>query len=95
VRRFLDSQARFVLSLHLHEGNDETAAFAYWRQATGLEDACFTKTFIKPSGTGHRKNHLPHGVCRVRVRRSSDHLESSHGLDRCGARASSKQRWYP
>ena len=73
VRRYLCPEAGFVLSLHLHEGNDEPAAFAYWRRAVGLEAARFTKTFIKPRGTGHRKNLLPHGVCRVRVRRSSDH----------------------
>jgi len=56
-----------VLALHLHEGNDERAAMAFWRDATRLDDARFTKTFIKPKGTGHRKNHLPHGVCRVRL----------------------------
>lgn len=32
----------------------------------------FTKSFIKPAGTGHRKNHLPHGVCRACMRRSAD-----------------------
>jgi hypothetical protein len=37
-----------------------------------LPGASFHKTFIKPKGTGHRKNHLKHGVCRVNVRRSSD-----------------------
>jgi hypothetical protein len=64
---------KFVLSLHLHEGNDEGSAVAYWRSATGLEDAPFTKTFIKPAGTGHRKNHLEHGICTVRMRNPSDH----------------------
>ena len=73
VRRYLDPEAEFVLSMHLHEGNDERAAQRYWRSATGLPDAPFTKTFIKPRGTGHRKNHLEHGVCRVAVRRSTNH----------------------
>ena len=72
-RRYLDDEAEFVLSLHLHEGNDEADAFQYWRAATGLDEARFTKTFVKPAGTGHRKNHLPHGVCRVRVTRPADH----------------------
>jgi len=73
VREYLDANAEFVISLHLHEGNDEPAARRYWTQAVGLPNARFTKTFIKPAGTGHRKNHLKHGVCRVRALRPSDH----------------------
>ena len=73
VRAYLDVDAEFVLSLHLHDGNDEAAAFAYWTEAVGLPGVRFTKTFIKPPGTGHRKNHLEHGVCKVRVVRPSDH----------------------
>ena len=72
-RLYLDDDAGFVLSLHLHEGNNENDAIRYWRSATGLHGARFTKTFIKPAGTGHRKNQLPHGVCRVRVTRPADH----------------------
>jgi len=73
VRRYLDAEATFVLSLHLHEGNHDSAAQEYWRQAVGLPEAEFTKTYIKPRGTGHRKNHLEHGVCRVRTRNASNH----------------------
>ncbi len=72
VRRYLLPEARFVLSIHLHEGNDEQSARAYWTEATGLRSARFTKTFIKPKGTGHRKNHLEHGICRVRALNSAD-----------------------
>jgi hypothetical protein len=72
VRRYLDPNARFSLQLHLHEGNNEASAQRYWRAETGLDDANFYKTFIKPKGTGHRKNHLPHGVCTVKVRACSD-----------------------
>lgn len=72
VRRFLNESAEFTLQLHLHEGNDEAAAKSYWRTALELPDAGFHRTFIKPKGTGHRKNHLPHGVCRVTVRRAAD-----------------------
>jgi hypothetical protein len=39
---------------------------------TGLYRANFHKTFIKPKGTGHRKNHLKHGICTVRMRRAAD-----------------------
>ncbi|MEN8114767.1 MAG: hypothetical protein ABFS21_10310 [Actinomycetota bacterium] len=73
VRTYLDPSAEFTLSIHLHEGNNETTARSYWRRETALPDASFTKTYIKPRGTGHRKNHLPHGICRVRVRNPADH----------------------
>jgi hypothetical protein len=73
TRRFLTPEAEFTLALHLHEGNDEQAARRYWQGECGLADVRFIKTFIKPRGTGHRKNHLPHGVCTVRLRRASDH----------------------
>ena len=72
VRAFHASDARFVLSIHLHEGNDESQAQAFWRHAVGLPQARFTKTFVKPAGTGHRKNKLAYGVCRVQMSRSTD-----------------------
>jgi len=72
VRSYLREDAQFSLHLHLHEGNDEPAARAYWMDETGLADANFHRTFIKPAGTGHRKNHLEHGVCTVKVRRPSN-----------------------
>jgi hypothetical protein len=72
LRTYVDPEARFTIHLHLHEGNDEEAAKQYWRSETGLDQANFIKTFIKPSGTGHRKNHLPHGICTVRMRKASD-----------------------
>jgi len=72
VRSYVDPDAEFVLSLHLHEGNDEMAAQRYWRTETGLPHSQFTKTYIKPRGSGHRKNHLAHGICRVRIRNPSD-----------------------
>ena len=69
---YVDPTAQFSLHLHLHEGNDEAAARRYWRGETELEHANFHKTFIKPKGTGHRKNHLQHGICTVKVRRAAD-----------------------
>jgi hypothetical protein len=72
TRAFHEKNACFVLSLHLHEGNDEAAAMYFWRQAVGLPGARFTKTFVKPAGTGHRKNKLAHGVCKVQMSRSTD-----------------------
>ena len=72
VERFHDPDARFVFALHLHEGNDEAAAMRWWSDMVGHRPMEFTKTFVKPAGTGHRKNRLPHGVCRVCMRRSAD-----------------------
>ena len=72
VRTYHEAEAEFTLHLHLHEGNDEPAARSYWSGALSLTDPSFNKTFIKPRGTGHRKNKLPWGVCRVAVRRSTD-----------------------
>lgn len=73
VRAHLDPDARFSMSLNLHEGDDERRAREFWRLNLGLATAPFTKSYTKPAGTGHRKKHLPHGICRVRVRRGSDH----------------------
>jgi hypothetical protein len=67
-----DAAAQFVLRLHKHDGNDDRAARRYWAHALGLPQAEFYASFIKPPGTGHRKNHLPHGVCTVRMRRAAN-----------------------
>lgn len=71
-RRYHDPSATFALKLNLHAGNDEVAARNWWRAQSGLDDPRFHRTFIKPDGTGHRKNHLPHGVCLARMGRSAD-----------------------
>jgi hypothetical protein len=72
VRRYILPSAEFTLHLHLHEGNDELAAREYWRSALGMPHARFIKSFVKPEGTGHRKNHLKHGLCTVRMQRAAD-----------------------
>ncbi|MBT8202855.1 MAG: hypothetical protein HKN74_01760 [Acidimicrobiia bacterium] len=69
---YVNPAAVFVLKLNLHSDNDDDEAKAYWQEALGMPDAEFYRTFIKPDGTGHRKNHLPYGVCQVRMRRSAD-----------------------
>ncbi len=76
IREYLISDAEFRLHLHLHEGNDERAAQSYWRAILNLRDAKFYKTFIKPRGTGHRKNTHLHGVCTVRVMKSADAFQT-------------------
>jgi hypothetical protein len=72
TRQYHLSDAVFVLKLNLHADNDEPAARGFWRAELDMPRAEFYKTFIKPDGTGHRRNHLAHGVCQVRMRRSAD-----------------------
>ena len=66
TRQFHLPTASFVLALHLHAGNDDAAAKTYWRARLGVAD--FTKTYIKPSGTGHRKNHRSQVVMKFQLR---------------------------
>ncbi len=73
VRQFLDPGAEFKLGLYLHSGNDEDAAKRNWSSVLNLDSAKYGTTYFKPAGTGHRKNHLPHGVCRVRTLRASNY----------------------
>jgi len=72
VRRYEARDAEFVLALNLHADNDLRAAERFWTSHLPIEGPRFTKAFIKPDGTGHRKNHLAHGVCRVTMCRSTD-----------------------
>ncbi len=73
TRRYLMPDAVVVLKLNLHAGNDEEAAQAFWISELDVDPSTrFYKTFLKPEGTGHRKNTLPYGVAQIRVRRSSD-----------------------
>lgn len=66
----------FRAKLNIHADNDEPAAREWWAAELNLaiEDfnKSFIKSFIKPDGTGHRKNHLPYGVCLVSKRRCAD-----------------------
>jgi hypothetical protein len=72
TRRFHDPDARFVGSLNIHADNDVGAAHAFWRSQLPIERLRFTKPYVKPDGTGHRRNRLPNGVCRMRMRASTD-----------------------
>lgn len=74
-----DPQPVFRAALNLHADNDEAGARSWWSEALDLPMANFRKTFIKPDGTGHRKNHLPFGVCRVCLCRSTNALHRTMG----------------
>lgn len=64
---------RLTIGMHLHSGQDEPERRVFWSSVTGIPLEQFRKTFIKPEGTGHRKNRLYNGTASVRVR-CSGHL---------------------
>lgn len=71
TRLYHNQNAEFRARLNIHADNNEQWARSWWAEALGLKMTDFTKSFVKPDGTGHRKNHLPQGVCAVRLRRSA------------------------
>ncbi len=76
AHKYLDvSIDRFTIALHLHSGQAEGERRAFWSDQTGIPLTQFRKTFIKPEGTGHRKNHLYAGTASVRVARSGPLLQ--------------------
>lgn len=70
---------RFRISLHLHSGQDEDERKAYWSRISHLPIGQFRKTYVKPEGTGHRKNRLYNGTATVVVARSSTLLQRVQG----------------
>jgi hypothetical protein len=64
----------FTIKLHLHSGQSEQERIAFRSAQTGIAPSTFGKTYIKPEGTGHRKNILYNGTATIRLRRSSDAL---------------------
>jgi hypothetical protein len=79
VRLFLDwatsylevTRDRFTIMLHLHAGQDEEERQAFWSSQTKLTLDQFRKSFVKPEGSGHRKNVLYNGTAQVRVGKST------------------------
>lgn len=70
--RYLPPNLGWRAKLNLHADNDEVAAREWWSAEVEIPLTDFTKTYVKPDGTGHRKNHLPHGVCTLVKRKSAD-----------------------
>lgn len=70
--RYLPPNDGWRARLNLHAQNDEPTAREWWSGQVDVDLGDFTKTYIKPDGTGHRKNHLPYGVCTLLKRRSTD-----------------------
>ena len=72
AQAYLDVDAeRFTAKLHLHTGQDDQERKSNWAKETGIPVERFTKTYVKPEGSGHRKNILWAGTMSVRIRRST------------------------
>jgi transposase len=83
VRLFLEWSYEYLgvtindltIKLHLHSGQDERECMEYWSYETGIPLTRFRKTYVKPEGTGHRKNVLYAGTASVRVDKSGGMLQ--------------------
>lgn len=53
-------------SLNLHSGQNEDETKQYWSEITGIPLKNFGKTFIKPEGSGYKKNILYRGTAQIR-----------------------------
>ena len=71
-RTYLPPATGWRGKLNIHADNDELGARRWWSEELGLRMEDFTKSYVKPDGTGHRKNHLPNGVCILTKRKSAD-----------------------
>jgi len=67
---FKVSSDELSIHLHLHSGQDEQKMKQYWSQVTGAPIENFIKSFIKPEGSGYRKNVLYNGTAKVRIKKS-------------------------
>ena len=67
-KEFLNIKPRQLKAhLHLHSGQNEKEIKRYWSKLTGVPENRFGKTYIKPEGTGHRRNRLYNGTIRISV----------------------------
>ncbi|MBU6447488.1 hypothetical protein KGQ24_01435 [Patescibacteria group bacterium] len=61
-----DSSA--VLQLHLHSGQDEKKVKRFWSDILGNSTVHFSKSFVKPEGSGYKKNLLYMGTVKMRIK---------------------------
>jgi len=68
-KKFLHINSNQIkLHLHIHNRDNDLAIKKYWSKLTNIPLENFGKSFIKPPGTGHRKNILPYGIIRIQIR---------------------------
>ncbi len=67
-KKFLNiRQEQIKAYLHIHTNDNDLEIKKYWSNLTGIPLKNFGKSFIKPVGTGQRKNLLPHGIIRIQI----------------------------
>ena len=79
---------RFVVSLHLHSGQDELERKTYWSFVTGVPLTQFGATYVKPEGTGHRKNVSVRGHGDDQATAQRGRPSAHPRLDRCATSGS-------
>lgn len=58
---------KFKLSIYYHAGQEETEIKKYWSSIADVSLLQFHKSIFKKEGTGHRKNILYNGTCKIRI----------------------------
>jgi len=56
-------EMKAYLNIHANQNDDKIKR--YWSNITGIPLNSFGKSYIKPEGTGHRKNILHNGVIKI------------------------------
>lgn len=65
---FLVKKSSLAIHLHLHSGQNEENMKKYWSRVTGVPLKNFSKSFVKPEGSGYRKNILYNGTVKLTPR---------------------------
>lgn len=60
-------EEKFRVSIYYHSGQNEKEIKEYWAKITKVPLDQFHKSILKKEGTGHRKNILYNGTCKVLV----------------------------
>ena len=58
---------KIKIQLHIHELHNQTEIEQYWSDITTIPSYQFTKTQIKKTSLGQRRNLLYYGTCNIRV----------------------------
>jgi hypothetical protein len=61
------SPKKLKARLNIHKNQNDIKIKKYWSRITRIPLKNFGKSYIKPEGTGHRKNILHNGVIRIGV----------------------------
>jgi hypothetical protein len=61
-----------VARLNIYQKQNEKDIIYFWSELLGIPKENFKKSFIKPAGSGYRKNNLYHGTIRIEIPKSTD-----------------------